>query len=113
MIEIAGRQGETGDAKARVCLVALVHVDDHRGHAFECARARQRPTVDGAAGDEPSREVERELLRLGVISAHERVLLGGRLGEVRGGERVQPGGDGRIELVLDPLGDGRRLAASA
>ena len=39
----------------------------------------------------------------------KRVLLRRRLGEVRGGERVQPGDDGRVELVLDPLRDRRRL----
>ena len=51
-----------------------------------------------------------------VVAADERVLVGRRLGEVRGGERVQAGGDGRVELVLDPLRDrgrlGRRLDAA-
>ena len=36
-------------------LVALVHVHDHGGHALERARARERPAVDRAARDEPSR----------------------------------------------------------
>ena len=34
---------------------------------------------------------------------------GGSSREVRGGERVQAGDDGRVELVLDPLGERRRL----
>ena len=100
---------EAGEAEARVGLVAPVHVHDHRGHALERAGARERAAVDGAARDEPARELERELLRDLVVAADERVLVGRRLGEVRGRERVQAGGDGRVELGLDPLRDRGRL----
>ena len=55
-------------------LVAAIQVDDHRRQAFERSRAGERAGVDGAPGDDPRRQLQRELLRRAVVAADERVL---------------------------------------
>ena len=95
MIEIT-RAVDAGDAHAGVRLVAPVQVDDHRRHPLERARARERAGVERAAADELAGELERQLLRLGVVAADQGVLIGLRLVEVRGGDRMQAGCDRRL-----------------
>ena len=85
-----GRLSDAGDANAGVCLVALVHVHDHRGQPFERTGARERPAVDRAARGDPLGELEHDCLGLGVVAAHEHVLLRRLVrAEVPRGERVE------------------------
>jgi hypothetical protein len=91
-----------------VRLVAAVQVDDHRGQPFEGASACERARIERAPGDELSRELERELLRRGIVSAHERVLVG-RLREVRRRNRMQSCDDRRTHDVLHALGEAAGL----
>ena len=87
--------GDAGDADPGVGPVAAVQVDDHRRQPLERAGARERAGVERAAGDDLRRQRERELLRARVVAADERVLVGRRLLEVRGGDRVETGDDRR------------------
>ena len=81
-----------------VRLVALVHVHDHRRQPLERAGARERPAVDRAARGDPLRQLEHERLRVGVVAAHERVLLRRLVGaEVPRGERVEARDDRAVE----------------
>ena len=102
-------RGDAGDADPGVRLVAAVQVHDHRRQPLERPRARERARIERAAGDELRGELERELLRVGVVAADERVLLRRRLVEVRGGDRVEPRDDRAGDDVLDPLGERARV----
>src|SRR5512135_3797521 len=67
-------------------------------------RARERAGVERAAPDNFPCELERELLRRGVVAADERVLVGTALGELARGERVEACDHRCTEERLRPLG---------
>ena len=91
-------------------LVALVDVHDHGREAFQRAGGGQRAAVDRAPGGDPPGELEDGRLRVRVVAADERVLLGRRVSaEVAGGEGVQAGDDRPVDDVPDPRGHGCRL----
>ena len=107
--------GEAGEADAGVRLVAPVDVHDHRGQPLQRLRAGERAGVDGAAGDELPGELEREPLRVLVVAADERVLVGRLVpAEVRrpraSGGRRRPARDRRVG---DPLGERARVGRRA
>ena len=70
------RSRKPGDPDAGVPAIALVQVDDHGRHPLERAGARERAGVERAPGDEPLRKLQRERLRVRVVTADERVLVG-------------------------------------
>ena len=102
----AGRHDTTVDSAdaretdARVRLVALVDVHDHGRQAFQRAGGGERAAVDRAPGGDPPGELEDGRLRVRVVAADERVLLGRRVSaEVAGGEGVQAGDDRPVDDV--------------
>ena len=92
-----------------MALVALVEAYDHARHPLEGARAGQRPGVEGAAGYDLRREVERERLRVRVVAADEGVLVGTAVGELAGGEGVEACNHGGAKEILRPLGERERV----
>src|SRR5437899_1663457 len=94
-----------------MALVPPVEVDDHRRRALERTRARERSGVERAPRYDLAGELERELFRIVVVAADERIAVCFAVRKRRGGERVQPGGDGPPEEQLRALGDRRRLSS--
>ncbi len=91
-------------------LVALVDVHDHGRQAFQRPGGRERPAVDRTAGGDPPRELEDERLRVRVVAADERVLLGRRVSaEVARREGVQACNDRGADDGLDARGHGCRV----
>src|SRR5947209_10234290 len=90
-------------------LVALVHVEDHGGHAFERARVLERTDIDGAIG-QASGELGGELLRA-ILAAADQGITGIALDQVRRGERLQHRGDGPSNDPRDLLGQRALMAA--
>ena len=95
-------------------LVAAVQVDDHRRHAPR-ARARSRAARRRARGRRRAcaASCERELLRVGVVAADERVLVGLRLvARFAAASECRPAATGRREQLLDALGEAERVVGS-
>jgi hypothetical protein len=84
-----------------VRLVGLVDVEDDGGHSFEGSRVLQRARIDGAVGDTPG-QFQRQGLCLVGAAADERIP-GIAIRQVRRGERLQAGGDGRSQDLGDLL----------
>ena len=93
-----------------VALVALVEVDDHGRHPLESARARQRPGVEGTAGDDLRGELQGERLRLLVVATDKGVLVGTAVRELAGRQRVETRDDRNIDYLVYSLCQGTRLS---